>query len=68
MLAHCRARGINPGLALRRERLEGLEDCLLVAITEQRTREHIDRLAETLEEAIDLARTEGTPGRLAEVG
>ncbi|HSO99406.1 MAG TPA: aminomethyl-transferring glycine dehydrogenase subunit GcvPA [Solirubrobacteraceae bacterium] len=68
VLAHCHARGINPGLALRRERLDGLEDCLLVAITEQRTRAHIDLLAETLEDAIDLARTGGTPGRLAEVG
>jgi glycine dehydrogenase subunit 1 len=68
VLAHCHARGINPGLALRRERLDGLEDCLLVAITEQRTRAHIDLLAHTLEEAIDLARTDGAPGRLAEVG
>ena len=51
----CRARGINPGLALGRERLAGFEDCLLVAITEQRTREHIDQLAEALEAAVGSA-------------
>jgi glycine dehydrogenase subunit 1 len=42
---HCLARGINPGYRLS-------DDELLVAITERRTRADIDRLAETLAEAL----------------
>jgi len=42
-----RAHGIHPGYALGRD-YEGLEDALLVAITERRTVEDIDRLVETL--------------------
>src|SRR3954467_4416467 len=40
-----RAQGINPGYRLGRDYPE-YEDGLLVAITERRTKEHIDRLAE----------------------
>ena len=42
-----RARGVNPGYALGRE-YAGLDDALLVAVTEKRTTEEIDRLAEAL--------------------
>ena len=42
---HCFAAGINPGFRLS-------EDELLVAVTERRTRADIDRLADTLEEAL----------------
>jgi glycine dehydrogenase subunit 1 len=46
VVAHCRASGIHPGF-----RIPG-RNWLLVAITEQRTREHIDRLVSTLREAL----------------
>jgi glycine dehydrogenase subunit 1 len=42
-----RAQGIHPGYALGRD-YEGLDDALLVAVTEKRTPEEIDRLAEVL--------------------
>jgi glycine dehydrogenase subunit 1 len=42
-----REAGIFPGVPLRRW-YPALEDCLLVAVTERRTREQIDRLAELL--------------------
>jgi glycine dehydrogenase subunit 1 len=42
-----RARGVNPGYALGRD-YEGLDDALLVAVTERRTPGDIDRLAEVL--------------------
>ncbi len=45
VIAHCRANGINPGYRLS-------DDELLVAITELRTREHIDALAQTISEAL----------------
>ncbi len=41
------AQGISPGYALGRD-YEGMDDVLLVAITERRTTEEIDRLAEVL--------------------
>ena len=44
-IEHCLASGINPGYRLS-------DDQLLVAITERRTRADIDRLADTLEEAL----------------
>jgi glycine dehydrogenase subunit 1 len=46
-LARAREAGINPGYPLRRDYPE-FSDGLLVAVTERRTREHIDRLAEVL--------------------
>jgi glycine dehydrogenase subunit 1 len=49
VIERCAAQGINPGLALP-------DNGLLVAITEQRTREHIDRLADVLEEAVSAER------------
>ncbi len=57
VVAACRRRGINPGYALGHDDPE-LADCLLVAITEQRTREHIDALADAIGEAIAADRRE----------
>jgi glycine dehydrogenase subunit 1 len=45
VVAHCRARGINPGYRLS-------PDELLVAITEQRTRAEIDRLVAAIRTAV----------------
>ena len=50
-----RTAGVNPGYALGRDYDEH-PDGLLVAITEQRTREHIDRLAEVLGGALAAER------------
>jgi glycine dehydrogenase subunit 1 len=46
-IAAARAQGVHPGYALGRD-YEGLEDALLVAVTEKRTTADIDRLAEVL--------------------
>ena len=46
-VAAARAEGVHPGYALGRD-YEGLDDALLVCVTEKRTREDIDRLAEVL--------------------
>jgi glycine dehydrogenase subunit 1 len=51
VVAACRQHGVNPGYPLGRDDPE-LADCLLVAITEQRTKAQIDRLAEVLERAL----------------
>ncbi|HTW11348.1 MAG TPA: aminomethyl-transferring glycine dehydrogenase subunit GcvPA [Solirubrobacteraceae bacterium] len=45
VIAHCKAAGVNPGYRLS-------DDELLVAITEQRTGAQIDRLVETVKEAL----------------
>ncbi len=47
VVADARAQGVHPGYALGRD-YEGLDDALLVCVTEKRTREEIDRLAEVL--------------------
>jgi glycine dehydrogenase subunit 1 len=44
-----RERGVHPGYALRRD-YSGLEDALLVAVTEKRTQADVDRLVEVLAE------------------
>jgi glycine dehydrogenase subunit 1 len=44
-----RERGVHPGYALGRD-YEGLDDALLVAVTEKRTPEEIDRLVDVLAE------------------
>ncbi len=44
-----RARGVNPGYPLGRD-YPGLDDALLVAVTEKRTTDEIDRLVEVLAE------------------
>jgi glycine dehydrogenase subunit 1 len=46
-VAAARAHGVHPGYALGRD-YEGLDDALLVAVTEKRTPADIDRLAEVL--------------------
>ncbi len=60
VIERCRERGVNPGYALRRDYPEH-GDALLVAITEQRSREHIDRLVEALKAAVaaEAGRREG---------
>jgi glycine dehydrogenase subunit 1 len=47
----CRDRGVHPGFPLGRVYPE-LDDCLLVALTEKRTKRDIDRLAFTLSEVV----------------
>ena len=51
MIRACRERGVHPGHCLGRD-YDGLDDVLLVAVTERRTREDCDRLARTLEEVL----------------
>jgi glycine dehydrogenase subunit 1 len=51
VLARCREQGVNPGYPLGREYPE-FANGLLVAITEKRTRDDIDRLADALAEAV----------------
>jgi len=46
-IRNARAEGVHPGYALGRD-YEGLDDALLVAVTERRTPEEIDRLAAAL--------------------
>jgi glycine dehydrogenase subunit 1 len=55
VIARCREQGVNPGYPLGRDYSEH-SDCLLVAITERRTRADIDRLASALEAAVGAAR------------
>jgi glycine dehydrogenase subunit 1 len=49
VVAAARERGIHPGYALGRD-YEGMDNVLLVAVTERRTPEEIDRLADVLAE------------------
>jgi glycine dehydrogenase subunit 1 len=49
VIRDARAQGVHPGYALGRD-YPGLDDALLVAVTEKRTPEEIDRLAEVLGE------------------
>jgi glycine dehydrogenase subunit 1 len=55
VVERCAAAGVNPGYALGRD-LPEHADGLLVAITEQRTREQIDRLADVLGAAVAAER------------
>ena len=48
-IAAARAQGVHPGYALGRD-YEGMEDALLVAVTEKRTPVDVDRLVEVLAE------------------
>jgi glycine dehydrogenase subunit 1 len=47
VVREARGQGVHPGYALGRD-YEGLDDAVLVAVTERRTLEEIDRLAEVL--------------------
>jgi len=49
VVAAARERGVHPGYALGRD-YAGLDDALLVCVTEKRTREDVDRLAAVLAE------------------
>jgi glycine dehydrogenase subunit 1 len=49
VVAAARERGVHPGYALGRD-YEGMDDVLLVAVTEKRTPAEIDRFADTLAE------------------
>jgi glycine dehydrogenase subunit 1 len=57
VIERCADEGVNPGYPLGREYPEH-EDGLLVAITEQRTRADIDRLASVLGAAVAAERSE----------
>jgi glycine dehydrogenase subunit 1 len=57
VLARCRAVGVNPGYQLGRDYPAEFGDGLLVAITERRTREEIDRLAQVLGAAVAAERS-----------
>ncbi|MEX2102424.1 MAG: hypothetical protein WD805_00550, partial [Gaiellaceae bacterium] len=52
VVAAARGRGVHPGYALGRD-YEGMDDALLVCLTEKRTPEEIDRLAQVLSEVGD---------------
>jgi glycine dehydrogenase subunit 1 len=56
VIERCAAAGVNPGYALGLD-YDEYENGLLVAITEQRSRADIDRLAEVLAEALDAERS-----------
>ena len=60
VVAACREQGIDPGYPLARDYPEHT-DGLLIAITEQRSRADIDRLAGALESALAAERTAATP-------
>jgi glycine dehydrogenase subunit 1 len=56
VLARCAAQGVNAGYPLG-DAYPEFEDGLLIALTERRTREDIDRLAEALSVAVSAERT-----------
>ena len=60
VIERCAAEGVNPGYPLGAD-YDEFEDGLLVAITEQRTRADIDRLAEVLGRAVAGARRARRP-------
>jgi glycine dehydrogenase subunit 1 len=49
VIRRAREHGVHPGYALGRD-YEGMDDVLLVAVTEKRTAEDVDRLADVLEQ------------------
>jgi glycine dehydrogenase subunit 1 len=61
VLERCAQAGVNAGYALGRS-YEEYPDGLLVAITEQRTRADIDRLATVLADAVAAERSRATSG------
>ncbi|MFZ1994764.1 MAG: aminomethyl-transferring glycine dehydrogenase subunit GcvPA [Solirubrobacteraceae bacterium] len=64
VIDRCVAQGVNPGYALGRDYPE-YANGLLVAITEKRTRAHIDRLAEVLAGAVAAERSRGWAGTVS---
>jgi glycine dehydrogenase subunit 1 len=61
VIARCQDAGVNPGFALGRE-YDEYEDGLLVALTEQRSKADIDRLAEVLGAAVTAERSPAEVG------
>jgi glycine dehydrogenase subunit 1 len=61
VIERCAAEGINPGYALGRD-YEEFSHGLLIALTEQRTRAQIDRLAEVLGAAVAAERSGAKAG------
>ena len=59
--ARARERGVHPGYALGRD-YEGMDDVLLVALTEKRTVEDIDRLADGARGGVRMSAEPGRPG------
>ena len=49
VIAAARERGVHPGYALKRD-YGGMEDAILVCVTEKKTKADVDRLAEVLAE------------------
>jgi glycine dehydrogenase subunit 1 len=47
VIRECRALGVHPGYPLGRD-YEGMDDVLLIALTEKRSPQDIERLAEVL--------------------
>ena len=64
VIERCQRNGVNPGYALGRDYPE-LRDGLLVAITEQRSKRDIDRLAEALGGAVAAERGRTRAGATA---
>jgi glycine dehydrogenase subunit 1 len=60
VVSYCQDHGVNPGLALSRTHAGTYDDGLLVALTEQRTKEQIDELARLLGDAIQAQGSGGT--------
>jgi glycine dehydrogenase subunit 1 len=61
VIARCQDRGVNPGYALGRD-YEEHPDGLLVALTEQRSRADVDRLADVLGKAVAAERSSRPAG------
>ena len=64
VIERCAAAGVNPGYPLGAD-YDEYRDGLLIAITEQRTREDIDRLAAVLGEAVAAERKAGRPEQVS---
>ena len=64
VISRCQDRGVNPGFAVGRE-YEEFPTALLVAITEQRTPDEIDLLADVLAESLAAEREQSGAGKVA---
>ncbi len=67
VIERCQQEGVNPGYALGRDYPE-YADGLLIAITERRSRAHIDRLAEVLARAVAAESMSASQGQASTVG
>ena len=64
VISRCQDRGVNPGFAVGRE-YEEFPTALLVAITEQRTPDEIDLLADGVAESLAAEREQSGAGKVA---